>query len=495
MGSAGHPHTGSRSGTEIVATDLTSLTARPALQPRSGRRTLVRGGAFLLRLSAGAQLAVYFLGATAEARAQVTPDGQQFQVDSYTTNVQWFPAVAADAQDRFIVTWESLGSSGTDTSSFSIQAQRYDVGGEPLGPQFQVNSYTTSYQYDAVIAATGQGDFVVAWQSWVSSGTDTDAFSIQARRYDANGDPQGPEFQVNTTTTDFQEHPEIARDGQGGFVVAWDSTGPSGPDPGGFSIQAQRFDSAGDPSGGELAVNSYTTGFQGGAAVAADEQGNFVVVWHSQGSGGTDTSGYSIQSRRYSADGTPLGAQFQVNTFTSNDQSGPAVAMGRQGRFLVAWDGEGTGHHDTSGYSIRAQRFDANGTPLGNELQVNSYTTGNQVAPAVAVDEQGNFVVAWYSVGSSGTDTSSYSVQAQRLDGNGVRIGGEFQVNSYTSSVQVRPAVAVDGQGDFWIAWESYGSWGTDTSVRSIQAQAYHGDLFRDAFESGDTGRWSSTAP
>jgi len=54
--------------------------------------------------------------------------------------------------------------------------------------------------------------------------------------------------------------------------------------------------------------------------------------------------------------------------------------------------------------------------------------------------------------------------------------------------------VAVDGQGNFVVAWESFGSSGTDTDSFSIQAQRYDA-LFRDGFEAGTTGRWSTSVP
>ena len=72
--------------------------------------------------------------------------GGEFQVNSYTTSYQCDPAVAADAAGNFVVVWQSYGSAGTDTSERSIQAQRYDGAGRPQGGQFQVNSYTTGYQ-------------------------------------------------------------------------------------------------------------------------------------------------------------------------------------------------------------------------------------------------------------------------------------------------------------------------------------------------------------
>jgi hypothetical protein len=37
--------------------------------------------------------------------------------------------------------------------------------GEPLGPEFRVNTYTTYNQYVSSVAADSSGRFVVVWQS------------------------------------------------------------------------------------------------------------------------------------------------------------------------------------------------------------------------------------------------------------------------------------------------------------------------------------------
>jgi hypothetical protein len=66
--------------------------------------------------------------------------------------------------------------------------------------------------------------------------------------------------------------------------------------------------------GPELQVNTYTTGNQIWADVAAASSGDFVVVWHSAGSPGGDSSYDSVQGRFYAAGGTSPGAQFQVNS-------------------------------------------------------------------------------------------------------------------------------------------------------------------------------------
>ena len=57
----------------------------------------------------------------------------------------------------------------------------------PAGADVQVNTYTTSSQYNASVAVDADGDFVVVWTSLGSSSTDSDGFSIQGQLYAADG--------------------------------------------------------------------------------------------------------------------------------------------------------------------------------------------------------------------------------------------------------------------------------------------------------------------
>ncbi|MCP4654380.1 MAG: hypothetical protein GY856_03065, partial [bacterium] len=138
------------------------------------------------------------------------------------------------------------------------------------------------------------------------------------------------------------------------------------------------------PIGDEFQVNTYTTQNQVYPAIAVDSGGEFVVVWSSYGSGGDDSSGYSIQAQRYDSDGTAAGSQFQVNTYTTDKQQWNDVAMNSDGEFVVGWRSRGSDGDDSSDYSIQAQRYDSDGTAAGSQFQVNTYTTGRQDASMVA---------------------------------------------------------------------------------------------------------------
>jgi hypothetical protein len=201
------------------------------------------------------------------------------------------------------------------------------------------------------------------------------------------------------------------------------------------------------PNGSEFVVNTFTTLFQRVPSVAADASGDFVVVWHSRPQ---DGSGYGIFGQRFNTAGAPRGIEFQVNTYTTGYQRYPRVASSASGRFVVVWQSAG---QDGSGYGIRARRYDTTGASLGAEIPVNAYTTGAQTKPSVAVDAAGNFVVAWTSAGQDG---NLEGVFARRFNAAGGAVGGEFQVNTTTFSVQSYPAVAWRPGGGFVVVWSSF---------------------------------------
>lgn len=118
----------------------------------------------------------------------------EIPVNTYTTNPQYAPSVAIDADGDFIVAWTSLGQDG---SYGGIYAQRYNALGVAQGAEFKVNTTTASSQFEPAVAIDNDGDFVV---TWTSSGQDGDGNGVYAQRYNASGIAQGAEFRVNTHT-------------------------------------------------------------------------------------------------------------------------------------------------------------------------------------------------------------------------------------------------------------------------------------------------------
>ncbi len=426
---------------------------------------------------------VYGMACAFGVRAAKADD---LQVNTYTSSDQAHASVARNAAGDFVVVWHSAGSGGSDTSALSIQGRRFAADGSTLGGEFQVNTYTTNNQLYPAVALGANGSFVVVWHSRGSSGDDTSIYSVHAQRYASGGSAAGGELQVNTYTTSIQAGARVGAGAGGEFVVVWQSDGSSGTDTQSSSIQGQRYASDGSPLAGEFQVNTYTTLWQFSPSMALGAAGDFVVVWSSNGSAGTDTSGYSVQGQRFGSDGSPVGTEFQVNTVTTNHQSRASVAAGAAGGFVVAWQSNAAGGTD---YEIRGQRFASDGSPLGGELQVNTYATASQDYPSVAASAAGDIVVVWDSDGSPGGDSSFRSIQARRYASGGGPLGDQFQVNTYTFSAQLAPEAVLGDAGDVLVVWHSDGSGGDDNSGASVQ-RTPTALIFADGFESGDTSAW-----
>lgn len=418
-----------------------------------GRRSVLRFVVTTLLLSA----------LPAVAAAQLL--GTELQVNSYTSGHQYRSAVAPAADGGFVVVWESDGSAA-DTSYTSIQGQRFDATGGPVGSQFQVNTYFTGRQTYPAVASDAAGNFVVVWESRYGS-----SYRIQGQRYDSSGATVGGEFQVSTTGSGHRPAVAMHATAtvvsfscylagfDPGFVVVWYSQGSAGFDTSGFSIQARIYDASGNPRPpGQFQINSETTGNQWFPTVAMAPFGGFVVAWGSETSDGSDSSDQSIQAKLFECSGNDFTPEeFQLNSYTTGTQTFPAVSVDPEplgSTWVVAWHSQGSAGSDTSGFSIQGRRFSGD-SPLGPDFQVNTYTQGHQVFPGVVMRPGGEFAVLWESNGSPGGDTSGPSIQAQPYDSAGVPLGGQFQVNTYTTGGQYRPAVAADTGGRFVVAWQS----------------------------------------
>jgi hypothetical protein len=152
--------------------------------------------------------------------------------------------------------------------------------------------------------------------------------------------------------------------------------------------------------------------------VALENGGEFVVVWN----GPDGPSGTGVFARQFDTGGVPKGVQFQVNSYTSGLQYAPTVAVDADGDFVVAWNSSG---QDGSVDGIFARVFDSAGNARTEEFQVTTYTTGAQVAHSVAIDDSGRkVVIAWSSANQDGNGNGAFAQRFVTLavldvDGNG----------------------------------------------------------------------------
>lgn len=93
--------------------------------------------------------------------------------------------------------------------------------------------------------------------------------------------------------------------------------------------------------------------------------------------------------------------EFQVNTYTGDDQYLPTVCGLSDGGFVVCWASWG---QDGDEGGIFGQIYDSSGTKPGQEFQVNTYTSSDQGLPTVCGLSDGGFVVCWTSLGQDGSE-------------------------------------------------------------------------------------------
>jgi hypothetical protein len=342
-----------------------------------------------------------------------TPRGGEFAISAHQSGSQIQPVPAILDQGRFIVAWSSFGQDG---DNFGVFARRFDHAGVPLAVEFQVNAYTPNEQLTPALAANADGDTVITWSSQHQDGA---VLGVFGRLFDGAGIAQGREFQVNVSTTHNEARPDVDIDDQGAFVVSWGA---------GNSVFARRFDSAAAPVSADFRVNTSTTDDHGGASVSLDQSGSFLLTW---GSFGQDGSANGVFARRFGADGSPQATEFQINVTTLSLQLDPSLTMGPDGDFVVAW---ASYSQDGGGLGVFARTFETDGTPTSGELQVNSYTPGDQSEPRIAMDGDGDMVVTWRTLDEFRTRGSVF---AQRYAGPTLDVDEDAEVASLTDGVLI----------------------------------------------------------
>ena len=318
--------------------------------------------------------------------------------------------------------------------------QRYDTAGSPLGSEFQINTHTTGEQEDPSAAGLTDGGFVVIWRS---GGQDGDNWGVYGQRYDSAGSPTGSEFQVNTTTTNEQKDPSVAALDDGGFVVTWESKDQDGDN---WGIYGQRYDSAGSAVGSEFRINTTTASEQRDPSVAVLDDGGFVVTWESKDQ---DGDLWGIYGQRYDSSGTATGSEFQVNTTTANEQKDPWIAALDDGGFVVTWQSK---DQDADNWGIFGQRYDSAGDPVEFEFQVNQETSKEQQDAKVSALADGGFFVTWQSKDQDG---DNWGVYGRRFNADGDPLGGEIQINTTSASEQKSVSTATLADGGLAVAWQS----------------------------------------
>jgi len=367
--------------------------------------------------------------------------------DDAGSSDQIWPAAAVAGNGSFIVAWtDGRNCVDDDIVTTDVYFQRYDAAGNPVGPNRQANDRASSIRDPTApaVAADSAGNFAIAW-------TDTriHSWDIYYQRFDASGNAVGPNEMVNIGDgyDSDQRSPAMAMNAAGDFVIAWLSI--NGWD---FNIRFQLFDEEGHRVGLNRSVESSMGGGQ--PAAAMDDAGRFALAWYV-------SAYYNIQGEvtviedvvveRFDAEGKSLGRAWKANDTGTGRRGGPAMAMSPSGEFVVAWQDGRNG--DPAVYpgdqDVYYQRVDADGRPLGSNRKANDNAKVMvPYSPAVVIDKTGRFVVAWPE-GKAGSFGSTLT--AQGFNADGVRNGDNFVVSDGFPS---RFPAAASNSGKILLAWQ-----------------------------------------
>lgn len=174
-------------------------------------------------------------------------------------------------------------------------------------------------------------------------------------------------------------------------------------------------------------------------AVTVLHDGRFVVAWHSNKTGDFDSYG-SI----YNSDGSIDIPEFKINSTTSSSQIMPKLSPLSDGGFVATWRDKGT---DGDSFGTFSQIFSSDGAKVYQEFQVNTVTYGNQFNPSIATLNDGNFVISWWDGSADGDE---YGMYAQIFSTQGEKIGSDIQLNTFTDGQQARGSIVATDDGGFF---------------------------------------------
>ncbi len=383
-----------------------------------------------------------FPTSTPGAARMVAAIGGEFQVNTYTTGFQTFPAIASNSAGGFVVVWDNLYRAGAsqDGDGSGIFGQRFDQNGGEVGSEFQANTFTIGDQVEPDIAHYDNG-FAVAWV------TDATPTFLSAQRFRSDGASIGEEFEVHRGVERFfvESGPSVGSWPDGRLVVVWTSTVQ-----GVEQVVGRRIDTQRGFVGAEFVVASAAEGPVAYPNVAVGEDGSFAVVWERD----LDRAQVArvIEIRLYDVNGVALGSAVRLSG-TGDLASSPVIVKAPGGGFIATWSTSTDG--PSAGSAILVRRLAASGVPLGTEFRADSEDLGYRTASSVAASSEGFFVV-WETDGGllpEGSDDEGIYGHAFDLQGN--RVGSEFHVNTFSEEAQASAALTSTGPGAYVVVWSS----------------------------------------
>jgi Ca2+-binding RTX toxin-like protein len=333
------------------------------------------------------------------------------------------------------------GDEGTDTL-LGVETLRFadrDYGFTQGGVRYVDEK--GAHASSTALAPTADG-FACAW-------TDTDTRELFLQRFDAAGSALGDAILVDAPAG--PEHPftvSLAALTDGGIAVAWSryvtQIGAGEVTQGVF---VQRFEADGSSTGGVVEIAELNPDERDGAQVCALPDGGFMVTWNNVEDfyiGVEHFRIYSIRLQRFDAEGSPQGGTFGPDLPYTEEEFHTDLACLANGDVVVTWQADA--------YAIYTQRYRADGT-AGNPVRVDP-AGGYDSEPAITALSGGGYAIAWLTRLPNG----DAHIHAQRFGANGGKVGGVLTADATASQWYVEPTIAALADGAFVVGWQDQGS-------------------------------------
>jgi hypothetical protein len=350
--------------------------------------------------------------------------------------------VAADRSGNAVYAWAAVEAA---TGISQVRTRTRSAQGRP-GAVVALSDPGVE-AFDVRVAANGRGAAVF---SWLELDAASGMLALKTRSRSSRGVLR-PVADVSKPGTDVGEH-QIAISGTGEAVLTW-----AGLDRATRQLRARaRWRSAAGALGavvdlGDPALDSLQS------RVAIDARGVATLVWTQ----GDQASGRTrVQTRTLSADGV-LGPVADLGEdLRSTAQA--KVAVGEDGDAVFAW----LVFDEVSVPSVVQTRARSRSGTLGPVVEL-SEPADQAWDPVVAVDDDGDAVLAWWIAGRTGARVEARSRSARGTIGPRVTLSDDAD-DGY------EPQVAVDDNGDAVLTWLAFDRDGVRVQGRS---RSRHGEF------------------
>ena len=201
----------------------------------------------------------------------------EIQVNTQAVGAQIAQIITALDNGGWVVSWTTTLA---DAAYIGNQAQVFSADGTKSGSELTVLP-AASVTYAAAITGLAGGD-------WLYTYATPGLLDVYQQRYNLDGTTDGSAVKVSTDTTNYKVYPTVTTLEDGGWVVAWQSSGQDGD---GYGIYQQRYNANGTVNGLETLVNTQVTGGETEADVTSLASGGWIVTWTSAA---LDSEGYSL---------------------------------------------------------------------------------------------------------------------------------------------------------------------------------------------------------